>query len=58
MSEFKQKQVFSDNVLEKEKDSVPEELTAQKAFSDKETLCLLLCKKSRKKRSRNCSLSM
>ncbi|ANQ26640.1 TIGR01620 family protein [Vibrio natriegens] len=37
MSEFKQKQVFSDNVLEKEQDSVPEDLTAQKAFSDKET---------------------
>ncbi|NVC93848.1 TIGR01620 family protein [Vibrio natriegens] len=37
MSEFKQKQVFSDNVLEKEQDSVSEDLTAQQAFSDKET---------------------
>ncbi|WP_321281403.1 TIGR01620 family protein [uncultured Vibrio sp.] len=37
MSEFKQKQVFSDNVLEKEKDAVSEDLTSQQAFSDKET---------------------
>ncbi|UYI46003.1 YcjF family protein [Vibrio natriegens] len=37
MNEFKQKQVFSDNVLEKEQDSVSEDLTAQQAFSDKET---------------------
>nr|WP_319554624.1 TIGR01620 family protein [uncultured Vibrio sp.] len=37
MSEFKQKQVFSDNVLEKDQDSVSEDLTSQQAFSDKET---------------------
>ncbi len=37
MSEFKQKQVFSDNGLKPEQEVELEELTAQKAFSHKET---------------------
>ncbi|CAE6906196.1 YcjF family protein [Vibrio sp. B1FLJ16] len=37
MSEFKQKQVFSDDGLKKEQDIELEELTAQKAFSEEET---------------------
>ncbi|MGY0613671.1 YcjF family protein [Vibrio sp. FJH11] len=37
MSEFKPKQVFSDKVLEKEQDTEFKDLTAQQAFSDKET---------------------
>lgn len=37
MSEFKPKQVFSDKVLEKDQDTEFEDLTAQQAFTDKET---------------------
>ncbi len=37
MSEFKKKQVFSDEGLTKEQDRELEELTAQKAFSEDET---------------------
>ncbi len=37
MSELKQKQVFSEKVMQSDQESVSPELTAQKTFSEKET---------------------
>lgn len=39
MSELKQKQVFSEKVMEKEQQSNQPELTAQQTFGEKRNIC-------------------